>query len=132
MLLLDTNICIYMINANRPSVTLKLKENDVRNLKISSITVGELFFGIEKSQRKEENEHRIRKFLSPFEIIDFNSNDAIRYARIRSTLQKKGNLIGPYDMLIAAQAISRSWTIITNHEKEFTRVEGLKVENWVK
>lgn len=94
--------------------------------------MGELFFGIEKSQRKEENKHRIIKFLSPFEIIDFNGEDAIKYAGIRAFLQKRGQVIGPYDMQIAAQAISRSWTVVTNNEKEFTRVEGLKVENWVK
>ncbi len=132
MLLLDTNICIYLIKEKPLQVLSRLRTYNPDAIKISSIVLSELYFGAEKSTRKQVNLVAIARFIAPFEIIEFNHNDAQHFGKIRSELQSKGLIIGPYDMQIAAQALSRSWTVVTNNEKEFNRVTGLKVENWVK
>ncbi len=74
---------------------------------------------------------RLDEFLSPFEIISYDESASIHYGKIRSYLEKHGNVIGPLDMLIAAHALSENLTVITNNEKEFKRIEALKIENWV-
>ena len=130
MYLLDTNICIYIIKNRPEQVARMLKSHDPQTIKISSITVAELCYGIEKSQKREENRIALAKFLSPFEIINFDSDDAIRYGFIRSTLESRGIIIGPYDLQIASIALNRSYILVTNNEKEFSRVTDLKLENW--
>lgn len=132
MLLLDTNICIHLVKEKPLHVLSKMRTYNSDEIKISSIVLAEMYFGAEKSARKTENLVAIARFIAPFEVIEFNIQDAQEFGKIRNHLQAKGQIIGPYDMQIAAQALSRSWTLVTNNEKEFTRVEGLKVENWVK
>lgn len=131
MILLDTNICIYIIREKPPEVISRLKTYDLSEVKISSIVAAEMYYGVEKSLRKSENLQALMKFLAPFEIIDFNLEDARAFGTIRSNLEKLGRVIGSYDMQIAAQALSRSWTLITNNEREFSRIDGLRFENWV-
>lgn len=128
--LLDTNICIYIIKRKPVSVLQKFNAISSEEVGISAITVAELEYGIEKSQHKEQNRLALHKFLSPFTILSFNYHAAVEYGVIRATLEAKGQSIGPLDTLIAAHAKSLSWTLVTNNEQEFNRVDGVRVENW--
>jgi tRNA(fMet)-specific endonuclease VapC len=130
MFLLDSNICIYVIN-NRPiKVVRKIKEYIPPEIKLSSISIAELEYGVSKSQNREKNRQALVNFASAFDIIDFNGEDAELYGIIRADLEKKGQVIGPYDMQIAAQVLSRNYVLVTNNVNEFSRISGLKIENW--
>lgn len=131
MFLIDTNICIYIINNHPPEVVQKFRDIGVGNICISSITVSELQYGACESTQIKKNLIRLEEFLSPFEIISYDENASKYYGQIRSYLEKQGNVIGPLDMLIAAHALSENLTLITNNEKEFKRVKSLDFENWV-
>jgi tRNA(fMet)-specific endonuclease VapC len=131
MFLIDTNICIYVMNAHPPEVVKKFREIGVGNICISSITVSELHYGVCRSKQIQKNKKRLEEFLIPFEIISYAESASNYYGKIRSYLEKQGAVIGPLDMLIAAHALSEDLTLITNNEKEFKRVKSLKVENWV-
>ncbi len=106
MFLIDTNICIYIMNDHPPQVIQKFREIGVGNICISSITVSELQYGACKSKKNKKNMQRLDEFLSPFEIIPYDESASIHYGEIRSYLEKKGTVIGPLDMLIAAHALS--------------------------
>jgi len=129
--LLDTNICIYVINHRPPHVRERLHTFTPEQIFISSVTVAELLFGAQKSSNPAQTRKGMLLFLAPFHILDFTVEDADVFGYIRANLQKKGRLIGPYDMQIAAQAISRDITLVTNNTREFERVQGLRLENWV-
>ena len=129
--LIDTNICIYIMNNHPPEVLEKFKHIGVGEVGISSISVSELHYGACKSKKIEQNIKRLEEFLFPFDILTYDENASREYGKVRSQLEKKGQIIGPLDMLIAAHAISRELTIITNNTKEFRRIRSLKVENWV-
>jgi tRNA(fMet)-specific endonuclease VapC len=129
--LLDTNICIYIIKRKPQSVFERFKDLIPGSVGISSITLAEMQYGIEKSSRPEQNQQALQQFLLPLEILSFNSAAAVAYGRIRSALEKKGRPIGSMDMLIAAHAKSIGAVVVTNNTKEFERVAGLIVENWV-
>jgi len=131
MFLIDTNICIYIINDHPPEVVQKFREIGVGNICISSITVSELQYGAYKSKQIKKNLKRLDEFLRPFEILAYDETASNYYGKIRSDLENQGNVIGPLDMLIAAHALSENLTLITNNEKEFNRVKSLKVKNWV-
>ena len=128
--LLDTNICIYTIRRQPESVFEKLETVDPFDVGISSITIGELEYGIAKSKFPEKNRAALNQFLLPFMIVDFTETDAQVYGALRNDLQGKGTPIGAMDMLIAAQALNIGCILVSNNEKEFSRVEGLKLENW--
>lgn len=129
--LIDTNICIYIINNRPPEVIRKFKSVAIGDIGVSSISVSELYYGVSKSKRIKENLKRLEEFLCPFEIIPYDENASKFYGEIRSQLEKQGNVIGPLDLLIAAHALSNRLILITNNEKEFKRIKSLKVENWV-
>lgn len=129
--MLDTNICIYAIKNKPESVIRRLKQNEPYEICISSVTYAELMHGVEKSQFPEKNRLALLLFLAPFEIMDFGSSAAECYGRIRSFLERKGTPIGPMDMLIAAHAMAEQLTVVTNNVREFERIEGLKLENWI-
>jgi len=131
MFLIDTNICIYIMNNHPPEVVQKFRDIGVGNICISSITVSELQYGACKSKQIKKNLKRLEEFLSPFEIVSYDENASKYYGQIRSNLEKQGNVTGPLDMLIAAHALSENLTLITNNEKEFKRVRSLEVENWI-
>ena len=97
---------------------------------LSSLTIAELEYGIENSREVEKNRVSLLKFMSLFNILSFDDTDAISYGRLKASLKKAGNLIGPIDMLLAAQAISKGFTFVTNNTNEFTRIEGLQLEDW--
>ena len=128
--LLDTNICIYIIKQKPPEVLQKFKAYQVGDIGISSITVAELEFGVQKSQFPEKNQQALAQFLLPLTIVDFDFAAATVYGKIRATLEKQGTPIGSLDTLIAAHALSLQLTLITNNIKEFSRVTDLKLDNW--
>jgi tRNA(fMet)-specific endonuclease VapC len=128
MYLLDTNICIYIIKKKPIKVFEKFKELNIGDLKISSITYAELYFGAYNSQQVEKNLQTIKNFLLPFEVIDFDKKAAIEYAKIKANLRKKGQVIGELDMQIAGVALSNNLILVTNNEKEFNRIDNLKIE----
>lgn len=109
----------------------KFKSTGIGKIGISSITVSEFNYGVSKSKFKKQNEKRLQEFLTPFEILPYDENASKYYGEIRSQLERQECVIGPLDMLIAAHALSRDLTFVTNNEKEFKRIESLKVENWV-
>lgn len=128
--MLDTNICIYAIKHNPPQVIARLRVHAAEGLGISSVTAAELFFGAVKSG-SERNLQALRQFLEPLEMADFDAAAAEVYGAVRLKLEKAGTPIGPLDTQIAAHAISLGVTLVTNNEREFQRVGGLSVENWV-
>jgi len=132
MYLLDTNICIYIIKKKPVDVLKTLKTKLKKNIYVSSITIAELEYGVAKSQFPEKNKIALIEFLSIFNILPFDDIDAVEFGMIKTDLEKKGKIIGPMDLLIAGQAKSKKLILVTNNIKEFERVEGLKIENWVK
>lgn len=131
MYLLDSNICIYIINKNLEQVVKRIKSLKPHQIKLSSISIAELEYGVSKSSHRENNRNALVHFASAFDILEFDDNDAEVYGLIRADLEKKGQVIGPYDMLISAQAISRDLILVTNNTSEFSRILNLKLENWV-
>ena len=128
--LLDTNICIYLINERPKKVLTHFKRHSLGDIGISSITASELAFGVAKSGLAK-NSAALEAFLLPLNVVDYDAGAAMIYGDIRATLEKQGKTIGPLDMLIAASALSRQLILVTNNEKEFRRVSKLKVENWL-
>jgi len=129
--LLDTNICIYLIKDKDPALKLKLYNKGVGCCAISAITLAELSYGVEKSSKVEQNKLALGLFLAPFELLPFSTNAAFSSGSIRQKLELRGEIIGGYDLLIAAHALAEGLTLVTNNMAEFTRVDGLSVENWV-
>lgn len=129
--LLDTTICIYIAKYNPPAVRERFQQYPANQLAMSVVTLGELRFGAEKSHAKDRAMAVIDELASLITIADLSENTADHYGDIRASLQKSGQLIGNNDLWIAAHARSQDWILFTNNEKEFLRVGGLKVENWV-
>lgn len=130
MYLLDTNICIYIINEQPARVVQRLIQAGRESLAISTVTVAELAFGIAKSPRSDSRA-KLGNFLSKFPILDWNQEAAWVYGSVRKTLEAKGQRIGERDLLLACQALALDATMVTNNTREFERIEGLKLENWV-
>lgn len=128
--LIDTNILIYLCNSKSATLERRFINKPSELFFVSAITVGELIYGVKKSQRQKHNLIAILKILSPFSILDFNSKDGWEYGVIRAELESVGRIIGGNDLLIAAQARSRGLTVITNNLREFSRIKGLNVEDW--
>ncbi len=128
--LLDTNICSFIIK-NHPALTAhRLAQYRHDEIGVSVVTVFEMRTGCEKSQSREKMLKKLSEFLHPFHIVVFDEPDAIQAAVIRASLEKAGTPIGPYDRLIAAQALRRDLTLVTNNTSEFKRVKGLKLADW--
>ena len=127
--LLDTNICVYAIK-REPPVLRRLQRHSPEDFGISAITVAELWFGAAKSSRPQQTLASVNAFLKPFEILPFATEAAREYAETRLRLEKVGQPIGERDLLIAATAKSRHLTVVTHNVGEFSRVSGLKVEDW--
>ena len=129
--LLDTNICIYVINKKPPGVVQRLLAHDPGNVGLSSISVAELRYGAAKSTYVEQNQRALDQFLLPFVIAPFDLDAAARYGNLRADLDRRGMPIGPLDLLIGAHALALNVTLVTNNEREFARVEELRIENWI-
>ena len=120
------------MNKRPVAVIEKFKKFEIGEIGISTITVSELQYGATKSKYRKKNEVRLQEFLSPLEILAYDQTAAEVYGDIRFQLEKLGQPIGPLDLLIAAQALSQNFVLITNNEKEFKRIKKLKVQNWAK
>ena len=129
--LLDTNICIYLIKRKPKQVLEKLILQNIADVGISSITLSELEYGVEKSLHKEQNKLALAQFLASLNILPYDDNVASTYGKIRVFLEKEGITIGSLDMLIGAHALSMKVVLVTNNHREFARIPGLKVENWI-
>lgn len=129
--LLDTNICIYIIKKKPPEVLQRFNSFPVGEIGLSSITVAELKYGVQKSQQQDRNEKALEKFLIPLEIVNFDYKASIVYGKIRAELESRGTPIGPLDNLIAAHALSLNVTLVTNNSREFQRIPDLNVIDWV-
>ena len=128
--LLDTNVCIEVIRRQNESVIDRIRSQSVGEIAIGTVTVAELEYGVAKSAKQTRNKVALLQFLSPFEILPFDQDAAQRYGVIRQQLERKGERIGPMDLLIAAQSLSADLILVTNNVGEFNRVEGLRVEDW--
>ena len=128
--LLDSDIAIYIMNGRHPSLSERLDAVAGR-VGMSSIAYSELAFGMERSQRREENFAALGAFVRRLTLLPYEPEAGLHYAQIRTELQRLGTPVGSNDMLIAAHARSLDVTLVTNNRREFDRIPGLKVENWV-
>ena len=129
--MLDTNVVSDLVRNTRGKVARKISEIGDENVCVSIIVVAELRFGCAKNPSERLNRN-VAEILSAFEIIPFDSPADVEYARIRLDLTKRGTPIGPNDLLIAAHALALGLPLVTNNTREFSRVPGLALENWLK
>ena len=129
--MLDTNICIAIIKRKPPQVLSRFGAYRVGEIGISWVTLAELEFGVAKSQHLENNQAALDDFVLPLEIANLDREAAKVYGRVRAGLEKTGTPIGALDMMIAAHALALGTTLVTNNKREFSRVKGLTVVNWL-
>ena len=129
--LLDTNICIYIAKHNPPAVRARFEQLSADALAMSVITLGELQHGAEKSQARAKALVALEQLQSAIQVMPLTHAVGENYGQIRSSLERTGQPIGNNDLWIAAHARAEGWVLVTNNEREFCRVEGLAVENWV-
>lgn len=127
---LDTNICIFLINRTHPKVAKALLRRRAEDVSISVITAAELRFGAEKSARREVALSKLDLLLSTLNAVPFDLPAVAAYGQVRADLSKRGTPIGPLDTLIAAHALSLGAVLVTNNTREFKRVRGLPIEDW--
>lgn len=128
--LLDTNVCIDFLNGRFKEVTRRIREASPDNLCLSSVVIAELRYGADKNRKKESNHRKLDILTEEIGCADFDQEAANTFGRVRTDLERKGTPIGPYDMMIAAHALSLDLVLVTDNVREFNRVEGLRVENW--
>jgi tRNA(fMet)-specific endonuclease VapC len=127
--MLDTNICIYVMR--KRSLDLLEKFNSLaEQLCISSITLGELHYGAEKSARRADNLTSLEHFIARLDVLAFDAKAATHYGQLRAELQRAGTPCGPHDMQIGGHARSEGLIVVTNNAREFARMPGVRVENW--
>jgi tRNA(fMet)-specific endonuclease VapC len=130
-LMLDTNICIAIIKQKPADILLKFGAYQVGDICISSVTLAELRYGVAKSQFQEKNQTALDEFILPLEVVSFDEAAALVYGALRANLEKKSTPISALDTLIGAHALSLNLTLVTNNTKEFNRITGLKVIDWI-
>lgn len=128
--MLDTSTCIDLIRGRAAGVLSRLRECPIGSVSISAITLAELEHGVENSMDPLKNRRALVKFCAGLSVLDFGDMAAAAYGRVRTTLERAGCLIGPMDLLIAAHALAVEATIVTSNDREFSRVQGLDVQNW--
>ena len=128
--MLDTNICIYVLRHQYPELRERL-DRHAESLAVSSVVLSELYFGAENSSRPDENHRVIESFAARLMVLPFDTPAAFHSGRVRAELKRDGQPIGAYDLMIAGHARSTGLTLVTNNEREFCRVRGLLVENWL-
>lgn len=129
--LLDTNACIHL-RQGRPAISSRMREIDPQTLAISVITYGELAFGAYRSPQQARALKQLEDTASLFAILPMPAAAAEIYGRIRAQLSGQGLMIGSNDLWIAAHALAGNYTLITDNEREFSRIDGLRYENWVR
>ena len=127
--MLDTNICIYVINARPPTVLARFKLKRLGQIGVSSVTAAELAFGVAKSG-SARNREALEMFLAPLEVLPFDASAMWHYGDLRAGLERGGQPIGALDTMIAAHALASNTILVTNNTREFNRVPGLRLENW--
>ncbi len=130
-LMLDTNICIAIIKQKPKDILHKFSAYQVGDICISSVTLAELRFGVAKSQYQHKNQIALDEFILPLEVAPFDERAALYYGALRAELEKQGMPIGSLDTMIAAHALSLDVSLVTNNTKEFQRVIGLKLLDWI-
>ncbi len=130
MYLIDTNICIYAINGKNENLTKHLLSIHPEEICISSVTVGELEYGAEKSKWGDRTRTVLRAFVANYTVLPFSEEDARLFGKIRAELAKQGTPIGAYDVMIGAQGISRGMTVVTHNTAEFSRIPEIVLEDW--
>jgi tRNA(fMet)-specific endonuclease VapC len=130
VILLDTNICIYVINAKPPMVLQRFREYRMGEIGICSVVAAELAYGVAKSG-STRNRQALEMFLAPLMILPFDEDAIWAYGELRAELERKGTPIGSLDTMIAAHALSLRCTLVTNNTREFAKVAGLTLDNWV-
>jgi tRNA(fMet)-specific endonuclease VapC len=128
--LLDTNVCIGILTGRSPKAIAKMRQLAPTEVRICSVVRAELQFGARNSSRVEANLNLLERFLSPFTSVAFDDGAANYYGRIRADLHRTGELIGPNDLFIAAMALANDLVVVTHNVKEFSRVPGLRWEDW--
>jgi tRNA(fMet)-specific endonuclease VapC len=126
--LLDTNAMIGLLNRSSPKLEARVRQHPASEVSISAIVTHELYYGAYKSQRVAENLARLD--LIRLETVSLDREDAVAAGNIRAALARSGTPIGPYDVLIAGQALARGLILVTNNLREFERIDGLKLEDW--
>lgn len=127
--MLDTDTCIAVIKKH-PTALKKLRGKSVGQIGISSITLGELAFGAEKSSRSRQAHEALGEFLMALEVAGFDDASAMTYGRVRTSLEQRGRPIGPLDTLIASHALEIDVVLVTHNTSEFSRIDGLRLEDW--
>ncbi len=130
-LMLDTNICIAIIKQKPKDILQKLSAYQVGDICISSVTLAELRYGVAKSQYQDKNQAALDEFILPLEVADFDEAAALYYGTLRATLEKQGTTIGSLDTMIGAHALSLNVILVTNNTREFNRITGLKLVDWI-
>jgi tRNA(fMet)-specific endonuclease VapC len=130
-LMLDTNICIALIKRKPTHVLEKFSGFQVRDIGISAVTLAELQYGVAKSLHQAKNQVALDEFILPLEIAPFDEATTRRYGAVRATLEKQGVPIGALDTMIGAHALSLGITLVTNNTREFKRIAGLSVIDWI-
>lgn len=128
--MLDTNVLVHLIRNKSENVKNRLRQKNISDVCISSITYAELEYGVSKSSSKEKNALALLTVLSGIKVLPLGESAGKVYGSIRASLEKDGNVIGPNDMLIAAHALAEGLTLVTNNTREFRRVPGLNIEDW--
>ena len=131
MYLLDTNICIYAINGRYSKLSDQLLHIHPDDICVSSITIGELEYGAAKSRWGDRTRLIMHAFLSNYEVLPFTEKDAILFGKLRAQLALSGTPIGAYDVMIAAQGVARNLTVVTHNTREFSRIPGIVLEDWI-
>lgn len=129
--LLDTNICIYIAKHNPPAVRARFEQHSADALAMSVVTLGELQHGAEKSQARDKALATLQQLQNAIQVMPLTAGVGQHYGQIRSALERAGQTIGNNDLWIAAHARAEGWVLVTHNEREFRRVDGLVVENWV-
>ena len=129
--LLDTNICIYITKHHPPEVRARFAQHRAAELGMSVVTFGELMYGAEKSQARDKALKVLDQLRSSIQVLEIPVVAGQHYGQIRARLEKMGKPIGNNDLWIAAHALSEDRVLVTNNTQEFSRVEGLQLENWV-
>jgi tRNA(fMet)-specific endonuclease VapC len=130
VLLLDTDVCIYLIRERPPAAMERVQQHAVGDIGISAITLAELEYGVSKSSKPARNKEALDQFTEPLVVFDFDRAATAVYGKLRAALEKAGQAIGGMDLLIAAHALSLDVRLVTHNVREFGRVPGLRVETW--
>ena len=130
MILLDTNICIYIINAKPPAVLERFRQYRMGDIGLCSVVAAELAFGVAKSD-SARNRQALEMFLAPLIILPFDTAAVWVYGDLRANLERRGTPIGSLDTMIAALALSQQALLISNNTREFSKVPDLQLDNWV-